>query len=562
MTTAIYIASPEGRTGRNAFAYSLVSRLHSSGKTTVVFRPIARRHDPLGTALSHAANPSGSETAYSRGVCPCHWRDDPDASRGDVVSAYHGLLDGPAGKPDVVVIVGMDGSPTYSPDAFANDCAIASDLHANLVLAICGRHRDARELRDSVDVCLAIADRYGADIADVAVTGCDGSRAKELTDALSDLDVPTQAIPSVEFDSEDESTWATATEKCAASITDHDLEALLSHSPLPTVTPYAFQSDLVIRAAAQRKRIVLPEGMEGRILAAADYLLRRNIVDITLIGERDEILAKAHDMGLSSIESATVVSLSDPRHRDAMVERLCQLRAHKGMTPPKAQSTLADPSYFGTMLVQMGLADGLVSGSITSTATTVRPALQVIRTKPDASLVSGAFIMCLPDHPVVFADCAITLNPTAAQLADIAIQSARTARNFGIDPRVGMLSYSTLGSGSGPDVDLVTEATNLVALKDPDLPVVGPIQFDAAWSPEVARVKAPSNEVAGHVNVFVFPDLSAGNITYKAVQRSSGALAVGPVLQGLNKPVNDLSRGASVKDIINTIALTAVQAQQ
>ena len=245
-----------------------------------------------------------------------------------------------------------------------------------------------------------------------------------------------------------------------------------------------------------------------------------------------------------------------------MADKLCELRAKKGMTPEQARETLKDPSYLGTMLVVLGKADGLVSGSVNTTAATVRPALQLIKTRPDASLVSGAFIMCFHDHIAVFADCAINLNPTAQQLADIAVQSSQTARAFGIDPKVGMLSYSTLGSGSGPDVDLVEEATRLVSEKAPELPVVGPIQMDAAWSPEVAATKAKGNPVAGHVNVFVFPSLSVGNIVYKAVQRSSGALAIGPVLQGLNRPVNDLSRGALVADIINTIALTAVYAQE
>ena len=207
------------------------------------------------------------------------------------------------------------------------------------------------------------------------------------------------------------------------------------------------------------------------------------------------------------------------------------------------------------------MADGLVSGAISSTANTVRPALQLIKTKPGVSSVSGAFLMCLKDHVSVFADCAINLDPDPQQLADIAIQSAETAKAFSIDPKIGLLSYSTLGSGKGPDVDLVVEATSIAQNKRPDLPIVGPIQFDAAWSKTVARVKAFGNPIAGNVTVFVFPDLDAGNICYKAVQRTSGAVAIGPVLQGLNRPVNDLSRGALVQDIINTIALTAIEAQ-
>ncbi|HJE20660.1 MAG TPA: phosphate acetyltransferase, partial [Bifidobacterium pullorum] len=310
-----------------------------------------------------------------------------------------------------------------------------------------------------------------------------------------------------------------------------------------------------------KKTIVLPEGEEDRIIKAADYLLERDIVNLIIVGDKDAILARGKELGLNSLEKASFQAMDDEEVLAPMVAKLCELRAKKGMTEEQARKTLTDASYFGTMLVVLGKADGLVSGSINSTANTVRPALQVIKTKPGQSLVSGAFLMCFKDHVAVFADCAINLNPNAEQLADIAIQSAETAKAFGIDPKVGMLSYSTLGSGKGPDVDLVEEATAIVKQKAPELAVVGSIQFDAAWSPTVAAAKAKGNDVAGHVNVFVFPNLCAGNIGYKAVQRSSGAIAVGPVLQGLNRPVNDLSRGALVQDIINTVALTAIEAQ-
>ena len=328
-----------------------------------------------------------------------------------------------------------------------------------------------------------------------------------------------------------------------------------------SVTPYAFQYSLLGKAQSNKKTIVLPEGQEDRILKAADYLLERDIVNLIIVGERESILERAEELNLHSVCKASFQSMHDEAMLSHMVTKLCELRSKKGMTEKQAREQLTDESYFGTMLVVLGQADGLVSGSVNSTANTVRPALQVIKTKPGSKLVSGAFIMCFKDHVAIFADCAINPNPTAEQLADIAIQSAATASAFGLEPKVGMLSYSTLGSGKGPDVDLVEEATRLVHEKAPDLQVVGSIQFDAAWSSTVAESKAKGNSVAGHVNVFVFPDLCAGNIAYKAVQRSSGALAVGPILQGLNKPVNDLSRGALVQDIINTVALTALEAQ-
>ena len=561
MTTAIYIASPEARNGRNATAFLMIRALRQAGKSIAVFRPVAAENDVLGMSLARFANPDHPKEAIASGVTPSRWMSDSDSCRSDIITAYREFLDSIAPRPDVCVIVGADGTSVFAPNAFGADCSIACDLHARLVLAICARHRDVREVEESVRNCRSVIRHTGGTIMDLVVTGCDDSRAPEFSTLAGHLSIPVQTIPPVAFDADDDRTRDEALRPYASRISVDDIAALLNAPAAVATTPHAFQNDLLVRASSDRKRIVLPEGMEDRVLKAADYLLRRNVVDITLIGDSSDILARSADLGLRSIESSTIIGINDPDYRDRMVERLCELRAHKGMTEDIARKTLTDRSYFGTMLVQMGLADGLVSGSVTSTASTVRPALQVIRTRPDASLVSGAFIMCLPDHPVVFADCAITTNPTASQLADIAIQTAGTARDFGIEPRVGMLSYSTLGSGCGPDVDLVTEATDIVSQRSPDLPLVGPIQFDAAWSPDVAHVKAPGNSVAGRVNVYVFPDLSAGNIAYKAVQRSSGALAIGPVLQGLNKPVNDLSRGASVKDIVNTIALTAVQAQ-
>ena len=226
-----------------------------------------------------------------------------------------------------------------------------------------------------------------------------------------------------------------------------------------------------------------------------------------------------------------------------------------------ARDTMTDVSYFGTMMVHRGLADGMVSGAVHTTAHTIRPSLEFVKTKPGISIVSSVFFMCLADRVMVYGDCAVVPDPTAEQLADIAISSAETASAFGIEPRVAMLSYSTGESGSGADVDRVREATRLVRMRRPDLKVEGPIQYDAAVDATVAKVKLPGSEVAGHATVFIFPDLNAGNNAYKAVQRAANAVAIGPVLQGLNKPVNDLSRGALVTDIVNTIAITAIQAQ-
>jgi phosphate acetyltransferase len=331
-------------------------------------------------------------------------------------------------------------------------------------------------------------------------------------------------------------------------------------SPSGRITPLMFQYELVRRAKQQRKRIVLPEGSEERILRAAESILLRDVCDITLLGDPDTVRQKASSLGLS-LDRADII---DPRTSELLQEfrdAYYELRKHKAISRESARDTMADSSYFGTMMVHRGLADGMVSGSVHTTAHTIRPALEFVKTKPGISIVSSVFFMCLADRVLVYGDCAIVPEPTAAQLADIAISSAATAGAFGIEPRIAMLSYSTGASGSGPDVDRVREATKLVRDRRPDLKIEGPIQYDAAVDGTVAKVKMPDSEVAGHATVFIFPDLSAGNNAYKAVQRSANAVAIGPVLQGLKRPVNDLSRGALVADIVNTIAITAIQAQ-
>ncbi|MFZ2164581.1 MAG: phosphate acetyltransferase, partial [Propionibacteriaceae bacterium] len=262
------------------------------------------------------------------------------------------------------------------------------------------------------------------------------------------------------------------------------------------------------------------------------------------------------------LDDVTIVDPTDPELVEKFAEEYARLRAHKGVTVEQAREKLKDLSYFGTMMVHFGMADGMVSGAINTTANTIRPSLEFIKTRPGVKVVSGAFLMCLADRVVVYADCAVNPDPSAEELADIAISSAETAEAFGIEPRVAMLSYSTGTSGFGADVDKVRTATEIVRGRRPDLALEGPIQFDAAVDPDVARTKLPNSPVAGKATVFIFPDLNTGNNTYKAVQRSSGAVAVGPVLQGLNKAVNDLSRGATVDDIVNTVAITAIQAAQ
>ncbi|MCS0634173.1 phosphate acetyltransferase [Streptomyces sp. LP05-1] len=334
----------------------------------------------------------------------------------------------------------------------------------------------------------------------------------------------------------------------------------LSVAPSDRVTPMMFEHELLEQARADRRRVVLPEGTEERVLRAADVLVRRDVCELTLLGDVEVIRKKAADLGVD-LRGTQLIDPAASELRQRFAERYAELRAHKGVTVELAYDVVADVNYFGTLMVQEGLADGMVSGSVHSTAATIRPAFEIIKTKPDASIVSSVFFMCLADKVLVYGDCAVNPDPNAEQLADIAVQSAATAARFGVDPRIAMLSYSTGTSGSGADVDKVREATGLVRAARPELRIEGPIQYDAAVEPSVAATKLPDSEVAGQATVLIFPDLNTGNNTYKAVQRSAGAVAVGPVLQGLRKPVNDLSRGALVSDIVNTVAITAIQAQ-
>jgi phosphate acetyltransferase len=341
---------------------------------------------------------------------------------------------------------------------------------------------------------------------------------------------------------------------------DLDLDGLLATVPRSdVVTPLMFEHRLLEDARAANQHIVLPEGAEERVLKAADRLLAQRVCRLTLLGDEAAIRAQAAKLGLA-LAGARIVDPSTSDLRERFAARYAELRAKKGVTLEQARERVADVSYFGTMMVREGLADGMVSGAVNTTAHTIRPALEVIKTRPGISVVSSVFLMCLADRVLVFGDCAVNPNPTPEQVAEIAIASAATARQFGIEPRVAMLSYSTGASGSGPDVEQTVEATRLVRERAPGLAVDGPLQYDAAVDPDVARTKLPDSPVAGRATVLIFPDLQTGNNTYKAVQRSSGALAIGPVLQGLNKPVNDLSRGALVSDIINTVAITAIQA--
>jgi len=347
----------------------------------------------------------------------------------------------------------------------------------------------------------------------------------------------------------------------SANVNIAEIEAQINtESSSKSITPIMFEYALFERARHDRKKIVLPESNDERILRATEILLRRDVADIILLGVEEEVRRKSAALGLD-IEKAEIIDPSISPLMEEFVLSFYEMRKAKGLSLDVARDSMMMKNYFGTMMVYLGYADGMVSGAVHTTQETIRPALQIIKTKPGISIVSSLFFMCLETKVLVYGDCAVNQDPNAEELAQIAISSADTARMFGIEPKIAMLSYSTGDSGKGEEVEKVRLATNIVKEKRPDLLVEGPIQYDAAIDPTVAKTKLPNSHVAGQATIFIFPDLNTGNNTYKAVQRSSDAVAIGPVLQGLRKPVNDLSRGCLVPDIVNTVAITAIQAQ-
>ncbi|OBA83022.1 phosphate acetyltransferase [Mycolicibacterium mucogenicum] len=682
--TAIYIASPEGDTGKSTIALGLLHRLAATVANVGVFRPIVRagtgRDYILDLLLAHST--AGLDYDDCAGVTYQQLRDDPDAAIADIVDRYHRVAD----KCGAVVIVGSDYTDVASPSELSMNARIAVNLGAPVLLSVRAADRTPGEVAHVVELCLAelaaqhahtaavVANRCAPDeLADVAtalqrftpksyvlpeepllaaptvaelrdavggtlISGDEelltrevmgmmvaGMTAEHCLERLREsmavitpgdrsdvvlaiasahaaegfpsisclilngglplhpsiaklvaglgLRLPIVATELGTYDTARAASTAkgrvTATslrkvDTALALMDEHvDVADLLAQLAVPipsVVTPQMFTHQLQDRARADRRRIVLPEGDDDRILRAASRLLARSVADLTILGDEPTVRARAAELGLD-LSAAVVLDPRTSELCDQFAAQYAELRKKKGVTLEQAREIIHDVSYFGTMLVHNNMVDGMVSGAAHTTAHTVRPAFEIIRTAPDISTVSSIFLMCLADRVLAYGDCAIVPDPTSEQLADIAISSAQTAAQFGIEPRVAMLSYSTGDSGTGADVDKVRAATELVRTRAPELLVEGPIQYDAAVEPSVAATKMPDSPVAGRATVLIFPDLNTGNNTYKAVQRSAGAIAIGPVLQGLNKPVNDLSRGALVEDIVNTVAITAIQAQ-
>jgi phosphate acetyltransferase len=684
IATSIYIASPEGDTGKSTVALGILHRLRVTVPRVGVFRPITR----LGEARDYilellvAHTTAGLHYDDCVGVDYHRLHEDPDGAIADIVDRYHHVAD----RCDAVLIVGSDYTDVATPSELSVNARIAANLKAPVVLTVRALGRTPVEVGQLVEVCLAEISGQHAHTAAIVANRCNPDQLDAVTAVLSRFEpksyvLPEESLlfaPSVadlrravggKLIKGDEALMgrealsvlvagmtaehvlerlsdgmavitpgdrsdvvlavmgahaaegfpslatvilngglplhpsvdalvdglglrlpiitthlgtyetASAVAKARGRVTVNsqrkidtalglmeryvDTADLLDRLsiPIPTVTtPQMFEYQLLERARADRKRIVLPEGEDDRILKAAGRLLLREVADLTILGDEAAVRARGAELGVD-LSAATVLNPRTSELCGHFAQQYAELRAKKGITLEQAREIIHDSSYFGTMLVHNGMVDGMVSGAVHTTAHTVRPALEIIRTQPDVSTVSSIFLMCLADRVLAYGDCAIVPDPTAEQLADIAISSARTAAQFGIEPRVALLSYSTGSSGSGVDVEKVRTATELVRSREPDLLVEGPIQYDAAVEPSVADTKMPDSPVAGRATVLIFPDLNTGNNTYKAVQRSAGAVAIGPVLQGLNKPVNDLSRGALVADIVNTVAITAIQAQ-
>jgi phosphate acetyltransferase len=433
---------------------------------------------------------------------------------------------------------------------------------------------------DRSDIILASLLTYHSanypQIAGLLLTGHQepGPQVKALIDGLGDLPFAVLGVDSDTFTtamqvsqvparlhSQDDRKIAKALGLVESNVDIPELRYRLLSQVTHKMTPLMFEYDLLQRAKAKKQHIVLPEGNEERILRAAEILLLRDVVKITLLGNEAEIRQKIQALALK-LPDVDVIDPMTSELRPLFAQSYYEARKHKNIVYATAFDLMADVSYFGTLMIHLGFADGMVSGAVHSTQHTIRPAFEIIKTKPGTSIVSSIFFMCLEDRVLVYGDCAVNPNPNAEELAAIAISAANTAKMFNIEPRVAMLSYSTGDSGKGESVDKVREAVKIAQALRPDLKLEGPMQYDAAVDLGVAKTKLPGSEVGGQASVFIFPDLNTGNNTYKAVQRSSGAIAVGPILQGLNKPVNDLSRGCTVPDIVSTVIITAIQAQE
>lgn len=544
MPKSIFVAATGFGAGKTEGALALAAAFSKAGHRVGYFKPVVSQ---AAEATAQAAKQCGASLSDSWWALNCETAADL-LNKGQESGLLEEVLPKyfqAAAACDILVVEGADLGGPASAVMFNLNGALAAGLGSPVLLLAEG---GCPEAALAASLSLEALKGRQAEILGCVLVGGTEADAEKL-----------KKISSVE-------NLAACAVKDAATLVGPGAalaEAALKFEPR-NMSPKRFEYSLIERAKKHKQHIVLPEGQDDRILLAADNILRRDFCDLTVLGDPGAIKARCAELKLD-LGRAQIINPQESPWFEEFAATYAELRKHKGITLEKARERLSDINYFGTMMIYAKKADGMVSGACNTTAATVRPALEFIKTKPGCSTASSVFLMCLADRVNVYGDCAISIKPTPSQLAEIALSSAQTAAAFGIEPRVAMLSYSTGSSGSGPDVDAVKEATK-IALESaekifPGLKLDGPLQFDAAVDPATAKAKMPNSEVAGQATVMIFPDLNAGNNCYKAVQRMAGAVAIGPVIQGLNAPVNDLSRGALVADIINTVAITAIQAQ-
>lgn len=577
MVNGILVASNQKKAGKTNVCMGLVSLLEATYARVGYFKPIAvcgtdpnaqdnvdadvrLMKDRCNLALSVQQMTAVSAQQLRDAMVGGTFEQLLD----DILTAYKRL----ASQCDFIVCEGVNFTGPMAPFEFDINVELSRNLGAPMLLVVNAAHLPACDCaaapEQRIVTCVATTARQ------LARKSCD-FMGVVLNEADTDLSNRVKSSLCTDFHQLGVSVLGavqqlpnTATSQASQIAKGLETQTITNKSKIKPsrTTPRQFLSSIMDVARANKQRIVLPEGAEPRILKAAHELMRLDVVQLTLLGDEGKITAQIDELGLKFASPIDIINPLTSEHREAFAKRYMELRAKKNPTFEKSFELMGDPTYFGTMLVKQGFAAGMVSGSITTTAATLRPSLEFVKTKPGYAIASSVFFMCLHNQVLVFGDCAVNPNPTAEQLADIALSSAETAQFFGIEPRVAMLSYATGASGTGQDVDMVVQATSIVRERKPDLKVEGPIQYDAAIDPVVAKTKLPQSAVAGHATVYVFPNLTAGNIAYKAVQRASGATAIGPLMQGMQKPVNDLSRGCTVEDIINTVAMTAIQAQR
>ncbi|MCL1898384.1 MAG: phosphate acetyltransferase [Micrococcales bacterium] len=554
MARSLFISSVQAGQPKSIVALELLRALRKRHQHVELFCPVVGQGDadPLLDQLL-AQEADGASADLHLGVTYQDWHANQEAALAKILHRFQ-LLDQVS---DAVLVIGSDYSDLPGACELAMNATIAATLASPVVLLLPGEQFIGPELAQSAQLAIATIQANHASVIGLVAAGLMPLELDQAEAELAGLNLPTAFVSDSthnhlvrSLDSESHATQFDATPFLAA----------MDQFTSKVVTPTAFQATLLARAKANLKHIVLPEGEDDRVLQAAARVVELGAAEVSILGDAEAMGQRAADLGID-LGEAHLVDPNDPALIDRFATEFARIRASKGVTYEDAVKVFqGSKTYFGTMMVHLGLADGMVSGANNTTADTIRPAFQFIKTAPGVAIVSSAFLMALADKVMVFADCAVNPNPTPAQLADIAISSAKTAAAFGVEPKVALISYSTGTSGAGPDVAAVTEAVALAKQAAPDLVLDGPLQYDAAVVPAVAAAKRPGSAVAGQATVLIFPDLNTGNATYKAVQRSAGALAIGPVLQGLNKPVNDLSRGALVDDIVNTVIITACQA--